>query len=84
MVDAMNTSGRAHAIAAAAEPFRPLLGLTSAADLLGWLEAELGHAERQVMLAPVDRVLCRIPGPLQGGLCVRTIRCVQSDALSMD
>jgi hypothetical protein len=45
MVDAMNTTARARAIAAAAEPFRPLLGPTSAADLLGWLEAELGHAE---------------------------------------
>lgn len=41
----MNTASRAQAIASAAEPFRALLGPTSAADLLAWLRAELGSAE---------------------------------------
>ena len=41
----MNTAQRAQAIAAAAEPFRQLLGPTAADDLLGWLRAELGDAE---------------------------------------
>ena len=41
----MTTTERAHALATAAEPFRALLGPTSAADLLAWVEAELGSAE---------------------------------------
>ena len=41
----MNTSERAHAIAKAAEPFRALLGPTTADDLLAWLHAELGSRE---------------------------------------
>jgi hypothetical protein len=45
MVESMKTADRAHAIAAAAEPFRALLGATSATDLLAWVEAELGSAE---------------------------------------
>jgi hypothetical protein len=45
MVEPMNTADRAQAIAAAAEPFRTLLGPTSAADLLAWAGAELGSAE---------------------------------------
>ena len=40
----MNTSERAHAVARAAEPFRALLGPTSANDLLAWLRAELGSS----------------------------------------
>ncbi len=40
----MTTTERAHALAVAAEPFRALLGPTSAADLLAWVEAELGSA----------------------------------------
>jgi hypothetical protein len=42
---AMNTQERATAVAQAAEPFRALLGPTTTDDLLGWLQAELGHAE---------------------------------------
>jgi len=42
---AMNTAERATAIAKAAEPFRALLGPTTAADLLAWLRAELGSSE---------------------------------------
>ena len=41
----MNTVERAQAIAEAAEPFRALLGPTTAADLLAWIGAELGSAE---------------------------------------
>ena len=41
----MNTADRANAIAEAAEPFRALLGPTSAANLLAWVAAELGSAE---------------------------------------
>jgi len=41
----MNTSERANAIAQAAEPFRALLGPTTADDLLLWLRAELGSSE---------------------------------------
>ena len=41
----MNTAERAHAIAIAAQPFRALLGPTTAEDLLDWLRAELGNAE---------------------------------------
>lgn len=41
----MNTADRAQAIAAAAEPFRALLGPTSSGDLLAWVAAELGSAE---------------------------------------
>ena len=41
----MNTTQRAAALAGAAEPFRALLGPTSADDLLGWLAAELGDAQ---------------------------------------
>jgi len=41
----MNTNERAQAIAKAAEPFRTLLGPTSADDLLAWLRAELGSSE---------------------------------------
>ena len=41
----MNTRERARAIAAAAEPFRALLGPVSAADLLAWIRAELGHED---------------------------------------
>ena len=40
----MNTAQRAEALATAAEPFRALLGPTSAADLLAWVAAELGAA----------------------------------------
>jgi hypothetical protein len=42
---AMNTPERAIAIAKAAEPFRALLGSTTADDLLAWLRAELGNSE---------------------------------------
>jgi hypothetical protein len=45
MVFAMNTSDRAKAIAKAADPFRALLGSTTADDLLAWLRAELGSSE---------------------------------------
>ena len=41
----MNTSDRANATAKAAEPFRGLIGPTSADDLLAWLRVELGHAD---------------------------------------
>lgn len=41
----MTTGQRAQALADAAEPFRALLGPTSADDLLAWVEAELGSAE---------------------------------------
>ena len=41
----MKTADRANAIAKAAEPFRVLLGPTSAEDLLAWLRAELGSSE---------------------------------------
>jgi len=41
----MNTPERAIAIAKAAEPFRALLGSTTADDLLAWLRAELGNSE---------------------------------------
>ncbi|MFM8884949.1 MAG: acyl-CoA reductase, partial [Chthoniobacterales bacterium] len=41
----MNTPERAIAIAKAAEPFRTLLGSTTADDLLAWLRAELGNSE---------------------------------------
>ncbi len=41
----MNTSERAKAIAKAADPFRALLGSTTADDLLAWLRAELGSSE---------------------------------------
>ncbi|MFM5987908.1 MAG: acyl-CoA reductase, partial [Sphaerospermopsis kisseleviana] len=41
----MNTSQRTEAIAMAAEPFRALLGPTTAEDLLAWLHAELGSSE---------------------------------------
>ena len=41
----MNTTDRANAVARAAEPFRALLGPTTADDLLLWLRAELGKAE---------------------------------------
>ena len=40
----MNTEQRAHAIAAAVQPFTALLGPTSAADLLAWVASELGDA----------------------------------------
>ncbi|MFM8810188.1 MAG: acyl-CoA reductase, partial [Chthoniobacterales bacterium] len=42
---AMNIFDRAKAITKAAEPFRALLGPTSADDLLSWLRAELGSSE---------------------------------------
>jgi hypothetical protein len=42
---AMNTQERAEAVAQATEPFRALLGPATADDLLGWLQAEFGHAE---------------------------------------
>ena len=48
----MNTSDRAKAIAEAAEPFRMLLGPTSADDLLAWVAAELGSAEALDRWAP--------------------------------
>ncbi|MFM8656614.1 MAG: acyl-CoA reductase, partial [Chthoniobacterales bacterium] len=41
----MNTPDRVIAIAKAAEPFRTLLGSTTADDLLAWLRAELGNSE---------------------------------------
>jgi hypothetical protein len=41
----MRTADRARAIAEAAEPFHALLGPVSPADLLAWIEAELGSAE---------------------------------------
>ena len=44
MADVMSTAQRAKGIACAAEPFRALLGPTSAEDLLAWLAAELGDA----------------------------------------
>jgi hypothetical protein len=40
----MNTAQRAVALARAAEPFRALLGPTSADDLLAWVATELGDA----------------------------------------
>jgi len=43
MVEPMKIAERAQAIAGAAEPFRALLGPTSAEDLLAWIRAELGH-----------------------------------------
>jgi hypothetical protein len=42
MVEPMKTIERAHAIAAAAEPFQGWLGPTSADHLLAWVRAELG------------------------------------------
>jgi hypothetical protein len=42
---AMNTSGRASAVAEAAEPFRALLGPTAPEDLLAWVRSELGNAD---------------------------------------
>jgi len=41
----MTTAQRAEALAAAAEPFRALLGPTTGADLLAWVAAELGQAD---------------------------------------
>ncbi len=41
----MNTKERARAIASAAEPFRALLGATTAEDLSAWLQAELGSSD---------------------------------------
>lgn len=40
----MNTEQRARALAIAAEPFRALLGPTTAEDLSAWLQAELGSS----------------------------------------
>ena len=40
----MSTAHRAESIACAAESFHPLLGPTSARDLLAWVAAELGDA----------------------------------------
>ena len=44
MADLVSTARRAESIACAAEPFHPLLGPTSARDLLAWVAAELGDA----------------------------------------
>lgn len=41
----MNTNQRATALADAAQPFTAVVGRTSGADLLAWVEAELGHVE---------------------------------------
>ena len=52
----MNTEQRARALAIAAEPFRALLGPTTAEDLSAWLQAELGSG------AALDRWVGHGPG----------------------
>jgi hypothetical protein len=60
---AMNTQDRAKTIAKAAEPFRALLGPTTADDLLLWLQAELGKAEALDRWVDLGRAKARAIAP---------------------
>ncbi len=59
----MNTKQRAEALAAAAEPFRALLGPTSAQDLLSWVAAEIGAADALDAWTPHGMVRAKALAP---------------------